>query len=294
MNLARWTALAVALPTLTTSVSAQRPVIGGEAPAVAPDGRHIAFLSSRGGAPDIYVIGADGTGERRVTKGGAGSPSWSSDGRTIRFWGMGADSGKVFAVAPDGTDRRVIARVPGRSPRPSPAGNRVLFLIGPWSSTVTAVSNLDGSGVRRIAGGGGTTAWNGAWSPDGSRIAYTWGDSTRQLQVHIVNADGTGDRAATDVDPKEGSAQMPAWSPDGRRLAVQVNGAGMGHIWVVDLDTGAARKLAAHTGHWLDEIPAWFPDGKRIAFQSDRSGRREVWVINADGSGLHQVTGTNH
>jgi Tol biopolymer transport system component len=293
MNTARWTALAVALPVLTTTLPAQRAIVGGEAPAVAPDGRNIAFLSNRGGGEDLYIIGTDGTHERQVTHGGAGSPSWSPDGRTIRFWGLGADSGKVFTVAPDGTGRRVVATVPGRSPRLSPAGSQVLFLIGPWSATVTAVSKPDGSGARRIAGGGRTTAWNGAWSPDGTRIAYTFGDSTRQLQVHVVGADGTGDRAATDVDRKEGSAQMPAWSPDGKRLAVQVSAAGMSHIWVVDLGTGAARKLAAHAEHWLDEIPAWFPDGNRIAFQSDRSGRREIWVMNADGSGLRQVTGTS-
>ncbi len=244
------------------------------------------------GADNVFVIGADGTGERQVTRGGAHLARWSGDGREILFAGGGADTGRVFATAPDGGDRRVAATVAGRSPVLSPDGTRALFLVGPWTSTAIAVANADGSGVRLIAGGR-TTAWNGAWSPDGVRIAYTHGDSARVLQVHVVNADGTGDRAVTHVAPEEGSAQLPAWSPDGRRLAVQVsNGrAHRAHIWIVDVGTAQARRLAAHAEPYLDEVPALFPDGKRIAFQSDRTGRMEIWVMNDDGSGQRQVTG---
>jgi TolB protein len=61
---------------------------------------------------------------------------------------------------------------------------------------------------------------------------------------------------------------------------------------VVDVATGEARKLAAHTEPYLDEVPSWFPDGSRITFQSNRSGRVDVWVMNADGSGARQLTGT--
>ena len=87
---------------------------------------------------------------------------------------------------------------------------------------------------------------------------------------------------------------MPAWSSDGRQLAIQVSGKEVGHIWLVDLATGDARKLAAHTTPYLDEVPAWFPDGGRVAFQSNRTGRMEIWVMNADGSGQRQVTGIPH
>jgi TolB protein len=62
------------------------------------------------------------------------------------------------------------------------------------------------------------------------------------------------------------------------------------HIWIVDAETGAARKLAAHVEPYDDEVPAWFPDGKRIVFQSTRTGRMELWVMNADGSEPRQLT----
>ncbi len=298
MALVRGLLVTAVIATCPFTLGAQQPAAhpaSNSQPAVSPDGLRIAFISDRGGADNVFVIGADGTGERQVTRGGAHLARWSGDGRELLFAGAGADTGRVFAIAPDGRDGRagrVAATVAGRSPVLSPDGTRALFLVGPWTSTAIAVANADGSGIRLIAGGR-TTAWNGAWSPDGLRIAYTHGDSTRVLQVHVIDADGTGDRAVTHVAPEERSAQLPAWSPDGRRLAVQVSNGRVhsAHIWIVDVTTAEARRLAAHAEPYLDEVPAWFPDGKRIAFQSDRTGRMEIWVMNEDGSGQRQVTG---
>ena len=63
-----------------------------------------------------------------------------------------------------------------------------------------------------------------------------------------------------------------------------------GNIWVIDLESGRATKLAEHRAAYQDEVPAWFPDAKRIVFQSNRTGRWEIWVMNADGSGARQIT----
>jgi len=56
-------------------------------PAWSPDGRKIAFRSTRNGNRDIYVMNADGSGKRNLTRHPArdGSPSWSPDGRRIAF-----------------------------------------------------------------------------------------------------------------------------------------------------------------------------------------------------------------
>ena len=281
----------IAVSLCALPAAAQQVVTHGELPSVSPDGSLIAFLSDRTGTSNAFVIGVDGSGERQVSQAGAGTPRFSPDGKSLLFAGPGADSGRISAVSVNGGERRVLASVPGRSPVLSPDGRRVAFLMGSWTATVTAVANTDGSGVHAIAGGGKTTAWNAAWSPDGHRIAYTYGDSSRVLQVHVVNADGSGDRVVTRIDRSEGSAQMPAWSPDGRRLAVQVSTMHMGHIWVVDVATREAHKLAAHTDSISDEVPAWFPNGKHIAFQSNRSGQEEIWMMTDAGTDLRQVTG---
>jgi TolB protein len=94
------------------------------------------------------------------------------------------------------------------------------------------------------------------------------------------------------MEPTEGSAQLPAWSPDGKWLAVQVSrNDGPGHLWLVDPATGQGTKLNPPTEPDVDEGPGWVPDGRRLVFQSNRTGRMEIWVMDIDGGHQRQVTG---
>jgi Tol biopolymer transport system component len=262
-------------------------------PAVSPDGLRIAFVGTRDGRDGLFVMDTDGSNQHAVEVAGVDGrmPRWSAAGDLL-FTGTGADTGTVFAVSPDGGTPRIVATAPGRSPVLSPDGKRVLYLVGPWTSTALAAADTNGAHVLTLAGGG-PTAWNGTWSPDGALVAYTYGDSSHILQVHVVNADGTGDRAVTHTTADQGSAQMPAWSPDGRRLAIQVNNHAThsSAIWVVDLSSGETHSLSTPAATYLDETPAWFPDGSRLAFQSNRAGSMEVWTMAADGSNPRRVTG---
>lgn len=283
----------VSCPLLLLGAEPAAPAAQNGWPSVSPDGKRIAFISDRTGADNVFIIGVDGSGEVQVTKDGGDHARWSADGTEIYFVGTDADTGRVMAIAPDGSNIRGVVSVAARSPILSPDGKQVIFNVGSWTSTMMFRSAVDGSSGGKIAGGNRTTAWNGAWSPDGMSVAYTHGDSTKVLQVHVVNADGTNDHAITHMTLGEGSAQVPAWSPDGKRIAFQVNSGrkGPAHIWIVDVATGKAQELGAHAKAYVDEVPSWFPDGKRLAFQSNRTGTMEIWVMNEDGSGVGRVTG---
>ena len=102
-------------------------------PIWSPDSRRIALVRYRGGQKaDIYVMNADGSGLRRLTRGdGSVYPIWSPDGRRIAF-----------------------VRVQPSQKHPS----------GLWE---VWVMNADGSGQRRLARG-----FPSAWSPDGQKIAF--------------------------------------------------------------------------------------------------------------------------
>jgi TolB protein len=204
------------------------------------------------------------------------------------------DTSRLYAIDPKGKNQRELGSVPGRTPMLAPDGAHVAFMAGTWTATKLTVSQLDGSHPQEITDGS-SIAWNNHWSPDGRLIAFTGRDAPgAELAVFVMNAEGTGVRQISHVPAKEGGAQWPVWSPDGRRLAVQVNSRtqkGSAHLWIVDVATGEAHKLAAHDAAYLDETPSWFPDGKRLAFQSNRTGRMEVWTMGADGTGARQVTG---
>src|SRR5262245_44558557 len=77
---------------------------------------------------------------------------------------------------------------------------------------------------------------------------------------------------------------LPAWSPDGRRMAFGRDG----EIMVVDVAGGIPINLTTHPA---DEAGAtWAPDGSKIAFASNRDGRTEIYVMNADGTDTVRLT----
>lgn len=273
-----------------------RPVTNGGLPVVSPRGKKITFVSDRGGTPDLFVINADGTRELQLTHTPEpeGAEQWSADGKQILFSSLTNNTSHIFAIDPDGKNQREIGSVPGRAPTLSPDGQRWLYMAGTWTATRLMVSDLDGSNAKQLTDGS-SIAWNNHWSPDGKRIAFTGRDTPQsELAVFVMNADGSSSRKLTNIPLAEGGAQWPVWSPDGRRLAIQVNSRlqkNSAHIWIVDVATGRANKLAAHSQPYVDETPSWFPDGKQIAFQSNRTGKMEVWVMKTNGQGARQVTG---
>lgn len=279
-----------------TATPTPTPVRNGGLPSVSPDGSHIAFISNRGGRDDLFVISADGTGENQLTNTSESESisGWTSNGKRIVFSVFADDTSRVYSIDRDGKNRREIGTVPGRSPKLSPKEKQFVYMAGTWTATRLMVSALDGSGARQI-NDGSSIAWNSQWSPDGKRIAFTGrNDPKGELAVFVMNVEGSERHQVSNIAPDEGGAQWPAWSPNGRQLAIQVNHRrhkNSSHIWIIDLGTGEARKLGVRDKPYLDEAPSWFPDGKRIAFQSNRTGRMEIWVMKADGTGERQMTG---
>lgn len=276
------------------STDAAKPAPKNGWPVVSPDGTRIAFLSDRGGAPNIFVISAMGANEAQVTHllAEASSPSWSLDGSEIRFAVFdGKATTRIYSIHSDGRDQKQIGEVPGQGADISPDGKKAIYNgSGTWASTKLFVSNLDGSEARQITDGS-SIAWNRRWSPDGRTIAFTGKDPAGGLQVFLMKADGTEFRQLTRAPAAEGRPQVPAWSPDGRQIAMQVsNGKNYSEIWITDVATGETRRLSHPDLQCLDEWPAWFPDGRRLAFQSNRTGQMQVWMMNVDGSDQRQAT----
>jgi Tol biopolymer transport system component len=284
-------ALAILLALSMQNVSAQKDGY----PSISPNGAYLAFVSTRTGDEQIFVISPDGSHEKQLTnsKDKKNAPYWSLEG-FILFSISDDDGSRLFSVMPDGSNLRQIGKVPGRNPKLAPDGEHVIYAVGPWTASRLILSELHNPQPRQLTGND-ATVWTGWWSPDGEQIAYASEDAAKELHVWAMHANGSNQRQITHVAAAEGRAQWPVWSPDSRQLAIQVGryskAENTSHIWVVNLTTGLAAKLAAHDQPFLDETPAWFPDGKHIAFQSNRSGRMAIWTMKSDGTELRQVTG---
>ncbi|MGH9803247.1 MAG: TolB family protein, partial [Blastocatellia bacterium] len=93
---------------------------------------------------------------------------------------------------------------------------------------------------------------------------------------------------ATAITDEFGDARQPAWSPDGKQIAFQSYRDGDWHIWTVGANGSGLKQIT--NGAFDDREPHWSPDGKSIAFASDRGGNYDIWKIELAGGKLEQLT----
>jgi TolB protein len=121
-----------------------------------------------------------------------------------------------------------------------------------------------------------------AWSPDGTKLAYQYG----QHDIVIMNDDGTGKTNLTQNLGNPGNPVYadgnPVWSPDGARIAFQrdIIAEKQEEVYVMNAN-GTGMTNLSHDPDATDSLPSWSPDGTRIAFLKNDT----PYVVNADGSG---------
>jgi Tol biopolymer transport system component len=167
---------------------------------------------------------------------------------------------------------------------PPPVGAQDIYSIG-----------VDGSDRANMTRTPRISEWLLSPSPEGGRIAFIRSkpDYPHPGDLYVMNTDGREQRRLAPAAPGPDLYAPPAWSPDGRRIAV-TNAVGCGdvvcahqEIWIVDVASGSRRRL---TRHGIQ--PSWSPDGRHIAYTHVTVGGEvePVWhmklmVARADGTG---------
>jgi tricorn protease len=303
------------------------PANGGEArllvshpanesrPLYSPDGKRLAFTSSRSGNGDIYLLTLESGDLKRLTFDDSSDQldAWSADGRWIYFTSSSRDiSGMsdVFRVNSDGgTPMQVTADQFTNEyfGAPSPDGSTLAFTghgfgFSQWWRN--GHSHIDESEIwlmhfgakqtyEQLSEGGAKEVWP-MWSKDGRRLFYV-SDRSGAQNVWVKDIGG---KARQVTNFRDGRVLWPSIGSDGRAIVFERNF----QIWKLDTETGRAAAVniarrGVSTGPAVEHLRltdqiseiALSPDGKKIAFIV----RGEVFAASAtDGGDAARVTFT--
>ncbi len=300
-------------------------VSGKSSPAWSPDGRRIAFLDREvvdgfGTLFDIHVIDLDTNAVRRLTVGNNVTDLAWAPGPQVVFSSGFDNRFALFFVDQSGAIRQLTHPEESevdRRPAWSPNGRDIAFVhlrqIG------------DDAGHARLqvvdAGGGTPRTLSDdpvgveldqppAWSPDGSKIAFTTSLNGRPSPVtqivvgrdlYVVNADGTNERRLTESAERDVADRNPTWSADGNQLAFESDdreARSKTSVFAVNADGTCEHPLTDVPGR----RPAWQPVGAppqatctdlSVFASSPRvlgaAGRMVVTVLNDGTQPLTQV-----
>jgi Tol biopolymer transport system component len=273
----------------------------------------------------IHLVNPDGSGLVRLTDGpNDADPAWSPDGRRIAFSRQraqppGTSVRDIFIMNADGSN--VVQRTNdywSELPAWSPDGSRIAFSTNRYYDyfLVHVMSAADDGAPPRLVSF--TSGWSTqpAWSPDGTRIAFVsdWRYYDITYDVFLANPDAPGIVQKTNGFAFDGIVEeegnritlmqfwQPAWSPDGRTMAVVACPLTMGAycessagLWLIDaskasLVSNRSDVLAMLTPTSGFAGPTWSPDGGLIAYASGGS----LYWIRKDGTAQGLITANGH
>jgi dipeptidyl aminopeptidase/acylaminoacyl peptidase len=176
----------------------------------------------------------------------------------------------------------------------------VAFVREDDDSCVVAVTTLDGTAPTPLSSA--DYAWDPAWAPDGSRVAWHEWDLPNMPwdggRICAAAPDGSDRREVAGGD-REGVGQ-PRWSPDGRHLAFVTDRSGWANVWVGD-PAGLDARPAAPAPAEQAEPPwgpgqrsyAWSPDGRALAVCRNEDGFGQLVTLR-DRTVTTRVDGWHH
>jgi dipeptidyl aminopeptidase/acylaminoacyl peptidase len=260
---------------------------------LSPDRRQIAFLRQG----QIWIASLAAKTQRKLTNIpaplSASVPVFSSDGRWLAFTAAHNSletedlpwNGNLVRSVATATADRIIAAQGGDVAWVPTIGNVTGVQWTAHGSIVYQEQSPDGKTREIKTAAVGTLPrvlwrdYDSKWwsptnrdsrlvvSPDGKMLTFV-SDRTGWIHVYVIPTDATGESQARQLTTGDFGAGLPAWSPDGSRIAYHhsVKGNQMERfISIVDLKSGAHEQVVTERGVNID--PAFSPDGSRLLFQ---------------------------
>lgn len=257
-------------------------------PQVSPDGRSVVFvvratdLAANRGRNDLWIVGTDGSGLRRMTADPASdtSPRWSQDGKTIYFLSTRSGSSQIWQIATGGGEATQLTYLPvdAGSFRVSPDGSRIVFSaeVFPGKNIAETASLLAERAKQKASGKIFDSLLFRHWD--------TWADGRRN---HLFVIPAKGGAAVDIMQPMEadapskpfGGPEEYSFTPDSQSVVFAARNVGREEAWSTNFDLYLAAadgksqtNLTAANKAW-DTQPAFSPDGKTLAYLAmERAG----------------------
>ncbi|MBS1802474.1 MAG: PD40 domain-containing protein [Acidobacteria bacterium] len=243
-------------------------------PTLSPDGRYVAYSTSRGGTSDIWVQQVGGSGSPiRVTDGKSTNwePEWSPNGQYIAYRSE-SDGGGLFIVpAVGGTGRQRRISSFGHFPHWSPDSSKIIFQTHHFgiSSKIFLLDVREGSEPREIFSSVTSSAYilSAAWHPDGKRVSL-WGWDVLPSPIPTF--------WTAKIDSPEAAVKVT--------LSDEL-------VKVAEVEAGASF------GGWADSDSRFYWDhsGRNIYFERMFRGARNIWRMQVNpetlrAEGLERIT----
>lgn len=171
------------------------------------------------------------------------------------------------------------------SPTPTPLGGGLSEIAFASKRTgMMQIWTISGSGtnLRQI-----TNMQDGAcqpaWSPDGLRLAFT-SPCLNKREIYEGSSIYIVDTQGNNLVPLPASPEGdfdPAWSPDGKKIAFTSLRTGRASIFVIDLETLAAKEISQ--SRFSDLQPSWSPNSRQISFVR-KIVHGQIWIMDEEGN----------
>jgi TolB protein len=244
----------------------------------------------------------------------------------------GRDAANIYFSDYDGANETRVTVYPtlDLSPVWSPDGRAIAYTSYRNNYPDIFISYIYEGRLERPAGGTSETKnYLPAWSHDGTRIAYTSALPDGNVEIFVMNKDGSGRRRLTNHPMADAT---PTWAPSGNQLSFVSDRTGAPQIYIINADGTDMKRISTESycdrptwspapfneiaytcrggggyqimvfdftsgtsraisdGVGSNESPAFAPNGRHMAFVSDRTGTQQIYTMHRDGTGLRQIT----
>jgi TolB protein len=252
----------------------------------------IAFISTRTGYREVYVMDADGRNVRSATHSRSikAFPDWQPNGEGILYTTYLKSGFPDVFLTSRGRSRagRILRNVLSDAPKYrgvfAPDGESLALVASVGAATELFRVRRDGKKLLRLTNNQDVIDIAPSWSPDGKQIAFV-SDRSGTPQIYVMDRDGGNQRRIT---YQSSYSAAPAWSPDGRWIAYGARTDNEFDLYLIDPAGEVNIPLVVHRRN--DQSPSWSPDGRKLIFSSDRRGRSDLYVIDVNSRRVQRLT----